>query len=151
VTRCDADPEEVQGRVDDIARAKTAAALRLLRERGHALGAEHDFLLTEDVRRVRAGARAGGRAGARAVLVTWRGAAGACVFRLLTHPCSVRARTTQLPLVLLGRLSRAVRERHARVRAARPHAATTGRQHAARLRRRAMTPRAPLSSFHFRR
>jgi hypothetical protein len=50
VTRCDADPEEVQGRADEIALAKAAAALRLLRAAGQPLEGSFDFLVTEDVR-----------------------------------------------------------------------------------------------------
>jgi inosine triphosphate pyrophosphatase len=49
VTRCDADPEEVQGGAEHIARAKTAAALALLRAAGHPLEGSFDFLVTEDV------------------------------------------------------------------------------------------------------
>ena len=55
MTRCDADPEEVQGSAEAIARAKTAEALRVLRRTGHALEGTYDWLVTEDVRYERRG------------------------------------------------------------------------------------------------
>lgn len=50
MTRCDADPDELQGDADAIARAKTVAALAVLRQAGHPLEGAFDFLVTEDVR-----------------------------------------------------------------------------------------------------
>jgi|APGre2960657444_1045066.scaffolds.fasta_scaffold00098_17 inosine triphosphate pyrophosphatase len=48
LTRCDVDPEEVQGSCDDIARQKTLTALRLAREQGVELSGA-DYFMTEDV------------------------------------------------------------------------------------------------------